>query len=363
VIIAGLLVAGCGGEKSAPEPELRPVRYQPVYATGGTRVRTFSGTAQASIEARLSFKVAGTVQRKLVQVGDKVKAGQLLASLDPRDYELQKQQAEAALNQAQAEARNASANYERVRTLYENKNASLNDLDAARAATESANAAVDAREKQLEMTQLTLDYTELRASTDGSIAEVSCDVNENVGAGQSVITLTAGSRVKIQVAVPEILIGQIREGDRVAVTLDAIPDRTFPARVTEVGVASTGFVTTFPVAVVLDTEDPDVRPGMAAEVAFTFASQDTRERFIVPPVAVAEDREGRFVFVVKDAGDGVGVVERRPVTVGELTADGLEVFTGLFEGDLLVTAGVSRLADGQRVKFEPAAGDRTETGS
>jgi RND family efflux transporter MFP subunit len=347
------IVAGCGGDESAPAPVIRPVRYQQVYATGGSRVRTFSGAARAGVESQLSFRVAGKVQRVAVKVGDRVRAGQLIAELDPSDYELQVQETEAALEQAQAQARNTAANYERVRALYENRNASRNDLDAARAGDESARAAVESATKRRELAQSRLSYTKLTAPVSGAIAAVECEVNENVKVGQNIAMLTSGSRLEVDVGIPEILIGQVREGDEVEVTFDALPGQTFPARVSEVGVASTELVTTFPVTVVLDNESPDVRPGMAAQVALQFGSGDTRERFLVPPVAVGEDRRGRFVYTVEPADSSLGITHRKEVTVGELTADGLEVLDGLRDGDLLVTAGVSRIEDGQTVRLMP----------
>jgi RND family efflux transporter MFP subunit len=162
--------------------------------------------------------------------------------------------------------------------------------------------------------------------------------------------------MKVAVGVPEMLISQVREGDKVQVAFDAVPGRKLAATVTEVGIAPSGAVTTFPVTVLLEGTQTDVRPGMAAEVAFSFPASDTRERFIVPPFAVGEDRDGRFLFVVNPGEDGLGTVERRAVAVGELTRDGLEVFSGLVEGDLLVTAGVTKLADGQRVRLPGTEG-------
>ncbi|MFQ5627374.1 MAG: biotin/lipoyl-binding protein [bacterium] len=103
LIVAGMAIS-CGEKKQEQQKTLRPVRYQQVYASGGNRVRTFSGSAQAGVESRLSFKVAGTVQRIAVQVGDRVRVGQLIAEIDPADFQLQVQKSEASLNQAKAQA-------------------------------------------------------------------------------------------------------------------------------------------------------------------------------------------------------------------------------------------------------------------
>ena len=157
-------------------------------------------------------------------------------------------------------------------------------------------------------------------------------------------------------AIPGILIAQIGDGDSVTVTLDALPGVTLDAVVTEVGVAATGTATTFPVTVRLTRPSRDVRSGMAANVAFRFEAGH-REHIHVPSHAVGDDRDGKFVFVLEPADeDGVGVVRRTPVAVGEFTREGLEILSGLSEGQRVVTAGVRRLTDGQRVKLMDTPG-------
>lgn len=345
-----LILSSCGSDNLAQKEVLRPVRYQQVFTTGGVRERSFSGVAKAALESNLSFKVDGTIEEVRVKIGDTIVAGSLIARIAPQDYELQVQETEASLASARAEERNAKAHYERVRGLYENKNASKTDLDQARAAAESSEAKVRSYEKRLEMAKLQLSYTRLIAPVSGAIANVMVELNENVSAGKNVAVLTSGSIPEVEVGVPEILISQIREGDPVKIFCDALPDKALGGRVIEVGVASTGIVTTFPVTVALNRPDPEVRPGMAAEVSFQFKSTDTREIFLVPPAAVGEDRTGRFVFVVNQSEEpNIGTAERRPVVTGELTSDGLEVLQGLLDGDMLVTAGVSKIVDGQKV--------------
>jgi RND family efflux transporter MFP subunit len=351
ILLSALFFASCGKEKPQQEEILRPVRYQLVFATGGERERMFSGVAQAGVESRLSFKVGGTVKRVAVKVGDQVTAGDLIAELDDSDYRLQVQQAEASLASAEATERNAASNYDRVRQLWERRNASRNDLDATRAAQESAAAQVRALQKQLELARSQLSYARLTAPVNGAIARVDVEVNENVQIGQAIVQLSSGSELEVLVTVPEILISQIREGQKVDVVFDALPDKKFPARITEVGIAATSFATAFPVTARLDQSDPSMRPGMAAEVLFKFGSEGKIERIVVPSVAVGEDRQGRFVFVVDPGEEGQGIVHRRAVTIGEMTDEGIEILEGLLDGSLVVTAGVSKLVDGQKVKF------------
>jgi RND family efflux transporter MFP subunit len=351
---AALALAAWGcAEQAPPERTLRPVRTVQVFHTGVERVRSFSGTARAGQESRLSFRVRGTVEVLSVKLGDRVRAGQVLARLDPQDYQLRVEDAEASLARIRAEVRNAEANYARIRDLYENNNASLTDLDASRAAFESTTAALESGEKKLEQARLQLSYTRLEAPTAGAISEVPVEVNENVQPGQTVAVLTAEARPEVEIGMPEVFISRVQEGQLVEVTFDALGARRFDATVTEVGVTSTGLATTFPVKARLDRDEPDVLPGMAAEVHFRFAAEGEGDRIEVPAFAVGEDRDGRYVFVVEEVGEGIGRAVRREVTVGSLTAEGgLEILRGLTDGERVITAGVSRIQDGREVRLD-----------
>jgi RND family efflux transporter MFP subunit len=349
-LIAASLLQACG-EQEQPEPVIRPIRYQEAYSTGGNRVRAFSGTARAGVESRISFKVPGTIRRLAVEVGDSVRARQLIAELDDQDYRLQVQRADAGLARARAQARNAEADYARARQLYENANLSRSELDAARTGSESAASSVNAYERELELARLQLSYTRLTAPVAGAVASVNVEVNENVQTGQTVVLLTSGSNLEVEVGVPGVLITQIAEGDDVRTSFDALPGSTFPGTVTEVGVAATGAGMTFPVTVRLAESGTDLRPGMAAEVGFLFESESQRIVHLVPSAAVGEDREGRFLFVVEPTEADLGIVRRRAVSVGELTPDGLEILEGLADGDRVVTAGWSKIEDGLQVRL------------
>jgi len=352
IFIAVWLFFSCKEKAEIPEI-IRPVRTIEAVPTEGSYVRTFSGVAQAGTESKLSFKVPGTVKGIAVRVGSRVKADQLLAELDPYDYELKLQQAESSLLQGKAQARNADVNYDRTRTLYEKRSASMSDLDAARMASEAANANVQTLEKMRELAQMQLNYTKIKAPLEGAIAEIHVEANENVQAGMPIMLLTSGSHIEVKVSIPEILISLIEEEKNVPVKFDAVPDKEFQAIVSEIGVKSTGMATAFPVTLLLSQSDPNILAGMVATAEFHFSLKDKSVRFIVPSEAVGEDREGRFVFVVErlTTEEGFGIIRRKAVQVGELTTDGLEIFEGLADKDLVVTAGISHISDGQKVKI------------
>ncbi len=343
-----LLLASCEKELATAEPPLRPVRVVVVANNGDVRERTFSGVSQSTEESRLSFKVSGTVVELPVQVGDQLRAGDLIASLSRSSYELQVEQAEAALAQAQASQRNANANYERTKGLYENTNASRNDLDAARANAESARAQVRSAGKSLEIAQLNRSYTRLTAANECTVASIDVEVNENINAGNQIAKVNCGSGIEISLGIPESLIAQFRAGMDASVRFNALSGRNFAGQVTEVGISSGGNAATYPVVVALADFDLEVRPGMAAEVTFAFQVSRSDVQ-LIPASAVVNDEQGTFVFIAEPGAGDRATIRRRPVQTGELTADGIEILSGLSEGDRVVTAGTSVIREQQTV--------------
>jgi RND family efflux transporter MFP subunit len=355
------LVAILGCEDELEEPEvIRPVRYVVVEGHDTATQRTFSGVAKAGQESRLSFQVSGQVLEVPINVGDTVKKGQTIARMDPADYALQLQNAQASAAQSRAQERNAKATYERTRALYENQNASRQDLDADRTAYESGRAGLEAAHQQIRLRQRQLGYTHLKAPETGTIATVNIEVNEYVQAGALVATLLAGEQIEVSVAVPASVIRSIERGAEARARFDSLGGRELKGTVTEVGVASAAGATTFPVTVRLTEGQDQVRAGMAADVTFVLATAKNGPKYALPTSAVGEDRAGRFVFKVERGEHGLGIVHRSPVEVGQLLSHGVEIHVGVEPGDLVVTAGVSRIYDGLQVRMPPKPGSEPE---
>ncbi len=350
ILLAGLLLSACGGSDDlAAVEQLRPVRVFTVTDNGEIRQRTFSGISQSAQESRLSFKVGGNIVELPIQVGDQISPGELIARLDASSFELEAEQARANLIQAQANQRNARANYDRAKNLYENANASRNDLDTARAGAESAEAEVKAAQKALEIAELNRSYTRLNANAACAVASVAVELNENVKSGEEIAKVNCGADIEVAVGVPEGLIAQMNRQIPTMVRFNAIPGTPFAAAVTEIGVAGSSSAATFPVVVQLTEADPRMRPNMAAQVTFEFINREGAAIHVVPASAVVNDQNGRFVYLAEPAGDGTATVTRHDVELGELTENGIEIFAGLEDGDLVVTAGVSAIRDQQTV--------------
>jgi len=343
------LAAACQEPPAEVAEIIRPVRYAEVLPAGAVAQRIFSGVTKAALDADLSFKVSGNVTTINVVVGDQVDKGQRVAQLDPTDYEVTMRESEAGLQRARAELRNAEANFNRTRELYENRNVSKSDLDTARAASESANALVAAARQQLEAARLQLSYSKLTSPEACTIASRYVEPNQNISAGQPVVRVNCGECPEVVVDVPGAWIGAIRQGAPATVEVAALGGRGFDAVVSEVGITAERGASAYPVTLSINENCADIRSGMAAEVQMSVPGNGP-EGILIPFIAVGEDREGNYVFVLEAAGEGRYTARRRAVTI-ETTpnVEGVPVLDGVEVGELIATAGVRRLVDGQVV--------------
>lgn len=350
--LLALLLTACGSDSDQPlaEKPIRPVRAMTIEQQQDGNIRTFSGTAQSGEESKLSFRVAGTINKIHVDIGQPLKKGQMIAELDPSQYQIQAEQSKATLAQSKANQRNAEANFERVKNLYETNSTSRNELDSARANAESTRAQANAYRRALELSLLNVSYTKLKATTDCNVATKETEINEFVTSGQTVVNVICGKAIEVQLAVPESSIALIKDNMPSTVNFSALPNQFFEAKVSEIGIASNGS-STYPVTVILNNQPDDLRPGLAAEVSFKFKQKG--QRFIVPSASVSEDTQGRYVFTLHpaDKADNA-IVKRQSVTIGELTPNGLEITDGLKIGDRVITAGVNVVSDGLTVRAE-----------
>jgi RND family efflux transporter MFP subunit len=346
-----LFLCNCSAKRDKTSEILRPVRYEKVIMFGGEQNRTFSGVSKSGIETNLSFKVGGTLRRLNAKVGDQVRAGQLLASLDATDYDLQLDQTRAALIQAQVQMESARSTYERISKLYETGSISVNDYEQAKTAFESTNAGVSSTRKRVQLAEQRVIYTRLYAPISGRVAKINAEINENIMAGYSIITLTSGSDIEVTVGMPESFIAMVQEGSSVHVAFSSFPDEVFNGIVSEVSYTVGSSSTTYPVTIKLENPSENIRPGMTSNVTFNLSSGTEKESILVPTVAVGEENDQNFVYVLNLLQGDTATVHKRIVTVGELTGDGFEITEGLEDGELVVTAGISKLSEGMTVKM------------
>ena len=345
-----ILLAACTKEPT-PKKVIRPVRYEAVSNAGTVQTQSFSGVSQAGTEARMSFRVSGTVIKVNVKVGDTIKKGARIASMDQTDERLTLEKAQVAQERSRIQKETAKSNLGRIRTLYEDNNVSLSEYEAAKNSYASAKAEFNAGSKTLELQKRVLNYYTLIAPMDGIVIRVEVDANENIQAGQIVAVINADDEIEVTAGIPESYISKIRSGDVVTVKFSSIKDKIYEGTVSEVSFTLSDQTFTYPITVKLDTPATGIRPGMPATVTFSFNQADATNILIIPAHAVGEDSAGNFVFTVTATTDDFGIVNRREVTVGKLTGDGFQILSGLNNGELVVTAGISMLSDGLKVRM------------
>lgn len=354
--LALVAAAACGGAAEEPQPLIRSIRYIVAEKTEASTSRVFSGALEAGNESRLSFQVGGRIRAFPVKVGQRVKKGQLVAELDPTDFELQLREARANVAQAKAQANAAASSYQRVRRLYETQNTSRQDLDASRAQRDTSRAVYAAALESLQRLKRQLGYTRLEAPAEGTINTVEAEVNEVVGAGRAIATLQAGDALQAAIDVPEAFIRMVGLGDKATVKVSAV-EADVEGIIQEMGVSSAG-TGVFPIRVKLMTDPAKARPGMVAEVTLTPRKEAVEEPkgILVPLSAIGEDRSGRYVFIAEGEPGKEGKVKRVAVTTGVIGSRGIRIEDGVQAGQRVVVAGVSRIRNGLTVKIpaEPA---------
>ncbi len=314
-----------------------------------TAVRRYPSVLEPAELTTLSFEVAGKLETLNVNVGQSVKAGDLLATVNPETLNLQKQEAEAAVRQAQANYDQAMLEVERQETLFKKGAIPRANLDAAKTQSKTAKAALDQAKGSLERVSLSADKSELRAPFDGIVNSVQVDVFTNVGVGTPVVTLYSASQFEASFSVSFEVVNQLVVGKPATITLADLPEVSLPATVTELGSRAES-VSSFPVILTLDKTHPSLKAGMAIEVAVSF-DLPAEQGYAVPISAIAPGSKataGQATLFVFDPDSST--VSARTVHIGGISQNSLVVIDGLDAGEIIATAGTSFLREGQTVK-------------
>lgn len=350
LFLISLFIIGCS--ENEPEEKIRLVRTMKLVPTKATSSHNFNGIARSDVAARLSFNVSGTVKKVYVRDGQYVKEGDIIASLNDSFFKLKVNEVKASLRQAKVKLANAKSRYKRVKRLYVNRSVSLSDLDDARTTKESANANYNAMKNRLEEAQLKLSYTKLRAPISGSISDLNIEKGENISPAVNVASISSTKNIEVPISVPGSLISNVQEGQKCIVTFDALKKKKFPAKVVEVSHASSQRTTTFPVVVRLLKRSKRIHPGMSASVKFNFKNGENSNSFVVPLHSLMEDEKGYYLYIVDKIKNNIGLIKRRDVTRGELTSKGVIITSGVRRSMIILTAGMSRVHENQKVRVK-----------
>ena len=377
ILIGIIIIAGiCYGLNTfrqnqihEPEPEIiRPVRTITLQGGSESFRRKYFGTVQGGKRADLSFRVSGTLRKINVEKGASVKKGALLATLDPRDFNTRISQAQSALSQAEAQYKNAQADFKRYENLYRQKVIAKAQYDAYKTQVDVAHSAVNSANANLKSARDALRDTELRAPFDGVIADRKIENFQDVTAKQTIFSLQDLSALEIVFNIPDndVLLAPLpkvrnlrdlkNETENLILNarFDAMPDRVFPLSVKEVATQATA-ANTYPVTALMPHQDSiRILPGMSVTVEVDFAGEDSSQqtksqnKYSVPSTAILNQNGKNYIWRYS-----TGSVSKLPVNVGTIHNDAsVEIENSeLHNGDVIVTAGVYFLREGQHVRL------------
>jgi RND family efflux transporter MFP subunit len=348
LLTAGAL-AGCSSSRAAEADAAAStgavaVRVQPAQTITAPRAATTSGIVDANTAVDVAFQVPGKVAVVGPDEGDVVRAGQTLAELDPTDYRL-------GLEQADAQAEHAAQERDRYRPLLAAGSIAPNDMERIESGARQTAAAAGIARKRLADTRLV-------SPLGGVVARRAIEVGETAAPGQLVFTIIDLDPVRVRVGVPEGEIGTIRVGQPATVRIPALGAESFTGRVSLVGVAADPTTRTYAVEVAVPNPSRRLKAGMVAEA--TLAGDGVRTATTVPAAAVIRGAGGQNIVYLVDAASQR--VRARPVVVGSVHGTEIEIASGIAAGDVVVVAGQHRLRDGSQIVVESPAPAKAAVG-
>lgn len=344
-----VLAAGCGSE-APTETELRPVRTVTADPKPIEDDRQAVGEIKPRQETDLGFRVAGKIVSRVVDVGVTVSKGGLLARLDEQDTQNKLKSAEADVAAAEAVLTEARGSEARLRQLVDTGATTRANYDAALRNLRSAEAKLDSAKAGMALARDQLGYTELKADYDGIITAVGAEPGQVVAAGQMVVRLALPEGKDAVFAIAEAAFRDRPANDRpeIIVRLLSNPEVVAEGVVREVSPVADPATRTFQVKVTLKSPPPQMRFGSSVVGRL----KATTAPVVVLPGAALFEKGGKPAVWVVD--QQTGAVALRPVQLARFESDRIVVSEGLVKGDVVVTAGVNRLREGQKVRLAEA---------
>jgi RND family efflux transporter MFP subunit len=343
-----LVLAGCKPEN--PSLQIRPVRTVVVDPKPILDGRQAVGEVKPRYESDLSFRVAGKLVSRRVDVGTAVKQGDTLAALDVQDYQNKLRSAEADVSAAEAALIEAQSTEDRLAQLLKNGWTPRANYETALHNLRAAEAKLAAAKASLALTRDQLAYTELKAEFDGVITAVGAEAGQNVTAGQMVVKLARLSDKDGVFNIAEIALVDHRSDDtEVIVWPLSNPELTVEGVVREISPVADSTTRTYTVKVTLKNPPPPIRFGMSIGGRW----KGSPGLVVALPLSVLFEKNGSPAVWVFDQQSGNATL--KPVTVARYDADTVVIASGLAKGDTVITAGINTLREGQKVRLADAA--------
>lgn len=346
-----LVLSGCSEEKAETAEIIRPVKVVEIAAIDTSRTLSYSGTVRARTEMNLGFRVNGKITERLVDIGQRVKSGDLLARIDPSDYELALTSAKASLDATERQVETTELARVRAEQLFAKNVSPKAQLEQATLSYNQAVATRDSARSALDQAKNQVSYTDLKSDQNGIVTTVSADIGQVVGSGTPVVSVAVDGEKEVLVAIPETDIAQFKPGKIVTVGFWSDASLMLQGKVREVAGSAEPQSRTFAVRISLPN-DQNVLLGMTAGILASAA--DAQQLVSIPLSALAKKDDQPIVWTVDRAAE---TVHSRPVKVTDFIGDGVRIAEGLKPGDVVVAAGTQFMTEGLKVKL---ASDATQ---
>ncbi len=351
LMLAVAMLSGCSRQEAPPEP-VRAVKVVTVGAQGLQAESTYAGEVRARVESRLGFRVGGKLTQRAVDAGQRVAAGQLLAALDPQDYQLSAQAAQAQLVAAQTQRDVALADYKRYESLRAQGFISGAELERREASLKAAEATLVQARSQSQAQANQVGYARLQATVSGVVTALEAEVGQVLAAGQPVVRLAHDGPRDAVFNVPEQGVSFFKVGMPMQARLTG-SEQALHGRVREVGASADPVTRTFTIKLALDASERLPLGATVTVLAPAQAQAVLGQAIQLPTAALRQEGEGTAVWVLNESSM---TVQLQKVTLGPVQAQEVVIASGLQSGQKVVVAGVHVLSPGQKVTlYKPAA--------
>jgi len=348
--ILGLVVlfaalGGCDAEKAAHDaPRDRPVLVARIHYEPRERAEALSGVLKARVESDLAFRVAGRIERRLVDVGALVKKGDALATLDESDLKLQLETAEADEGAAQAALAQVEAEERRSTSLKGQGWVSGSDFDRIKSSADQARRAADKALRAVELARNALGYATLTADADGVVSAVTAEPGQVVAAGTPIFKLAHTDQMEAAVAIPEAWVFRARTA-AASVEYWALPAAKTAATLRELAPTADPATRTYAARFTIAEPPPGARLGLSVTVNLSDGAPSLAR---APLGAVFDEGQGPRVWVVDR---GTGAVMATPVVVAASDSDSAYLASGAPEGSEIIALGVHKIDAHEKVRI------------
>lgn len=347
LIAATSLLTACGNEKTKEKQKKEPAVAVTVSTPdkGSSSGISASGKIEAVNNASLSTRMMGFVDRINVDIGDKVKKGELLVSINNSDLRAKLAQVNAKITEAKAAYNNAEKDYKRFKNLYEENSASRKELDDNTANYEMAKARLEAAKQMKNEVESQFAYVNIRAPFNGVITNKFVEEGDMANPGMPLIAMEAPGNFEVKAMVPETYISSITPGTKVKVHVKSI-GKTIPGTVSEVSASAKNTGSQYPVKIALEKTGEEIRSGMYASVEFPVAAEEQNRVVLVPSKAIIH--RGGLTGIYTISNENTAML--RWIRLGEDYGDQVEVLSGLSPDEEYIVSANGKLYNGVSVK-------------